>query len=68
MNRFLAPIFSSPLLRRVGWHIGRVRSAVDRRFFIQLLGAAFVESPRTKYTPSPAGFLSRSARTTTFTW
>jgi voltage-gated potassium channel len=42
MQRFLAPIFSSPVLRRVGWHIGRVRSAVDRRFFIQLLGAAFV--------------------------
>ncbi len=42
MSRFLGPLFSSPMLRRVGWHLGRVRGAVDRRFFIQLLLAAFV--------------------------
>ncbi len=35
-------MFSSPLLRRVGWHLGRVRGSVDRRFFGQLLGSAFV--------------------------
>ncbi len=42
MQRFLGPLFSSPLLRRVGWHLSRVRGAVDRRFFAQLLGGAFV--------------------------
>jgi voltage-gated potassium channel len=42
MQRFLAPLFSSPLIRRVGWHLARVRGAVDRRFFLQLLGGAFV--------------------------
>lgn len=42
MQRFLGPLFSSPLLRRVGWHLARVRGAVDRRFFLQLLGGAFI--------------------------
>ncbi len=42
MQRFLAPLFSSPLLRRVGWHLQRVRGAVDRRFFAQLLGGALL--------------------------
>ena len=42
MQRFLAPLFSSPLIRRVGWHLSRVRGAVDRRFIAQLIGAAFV--------------------------
>jgi voltage-gated potassium channel len=42
VQRFLGPLFSSPLLRRVGWHVSRVRGAVDRRFFLQLLGSAFV--------------------------
>ena len=42
MQRFLGPLFSSPLIRRVGWHLSRVRGAVDRRFIAQLLGAAFV--------------------------
>lgn len=42
MQRFLAPLFSSPLIRRVGWHLGRVRGAIDRRFFAQLLGGALV--------------------------
>ena len=42
MQRFLGPLFSSPLIRRVGWHLSRVRGAVDRRFFVQLLGGAFV--------------------------
>ncbi|HEY8439194.1 MAG TPA: NAD-binding protein [Candidatus Limnocylindrales bacterium] len=42
MQRFLGPIFSSPLIRRIGWHLARVRGAVDRRFFAQLLGGAFV--------------------------
>ena len=41
MQRFLGPLFSSPLIRRVGWHLSRVRGAVDRRFFVQLLGGAF---------------------------
>jgi voltage-gated potassium channel len=42
VQRFLGPLFSSPLLRRVGWHLSRVRGAVDRRFFAQLLGGAFI--------------------------
>jgi voltage-gated potassium channel len=42
VQRFLGPLFSSPLIRRVGWHLSRVKGAVDRRFFIQLLGGAFV--------------------------
>jgi len=42
VRRFLAPLFSSPLMRRVGWHLQRVRGAVDRRFFAQLLGGAFL--------------------------
>jgi voltage-gated potassium channel len=42
VQRFLGPLFSSPLIRRVGWHLSRVRGAVDRRFIAQLLGAAFV--------------------------
>jgi voltage-gated potassium channel len=42
VQRFLGPLFSSPLLRRIGWHLARVRGSVDRRFFIQLLGSAFV--------------------------
>jgi len=29
-------------MRRVGWHLQRVRGAVDRRFFAQLLGGAFL--------------------------
>ena len=42
VQRFLGPLFSSPLIRRVGWHLSRVRGAIDRRFFVQLLGGAFV--------------------------
>jgi voltage-gated potassium channel len=42
VQRFLGPLFSSPLIRRVGWHLSRVRGGIDRRFFIQLLGGAFV--------------------------
>ena len=42
MQRLFVPLFSSPLLRRVGWHLARVRGAVDRRFFAQLLGGAMV--------------------------
>jgi voltage-gated potassium channel len=42
VQRFLGPLFSSPLIRRVGWHLSRVRGSVDRRFVIQLLGSAFV--------------------------
>ena len=41
MQRFLIPLLSSPLIRRVGWHLGRLRGSVDRRFFVQLLGGAF---------------------------
>ena len=41
MQRFLAPLFSSPVFRRLGWHLARVRGAVDRRFFGQLLLGAF---------------------------
>jgi voltage-gated potassium channel len=42
VQRFFGPLFSSPLIRRVGWHLSRVRGAVDRRFFVQLLGGAFI--------------------------
>ncbi len=42
MQRFLGPLFSSPLIRRVGWHLSRVRGAVDRRFFGQLIAGALV--------------------------
>jgi voltage-gated potassium channel len=42
VQRLFGPLFSSPLIRRVGWHLARVRGAVDRRFFAQLLGGAFV--------------------------
>lgn len=57
--QFLSRVFSSPLLRRVGWHFSRVRGAIDRRFFAQLLAGAlglvliaaalitFVEKPLT---------------------
>jgi voltage-gated potassium channel len=41
VQRFLGPLISNPLLRRVGWHLSRVRGSVDRRFFLQLLGGAF---------------------------
>jgi hypothetical protein len=41
VQRFLRPLFSSPLIRRVGWHLSRVRSSIDRRFFAQLLIGAF---------------------------
>ena len=41
MQRYLAPLFSSPLIRRVGWHLDRVRGSVDRRFFAQLGIGAF---------------------------
>ncbi len=30
------PIFSSPLVRRVLWHLGRMRGQLDRRFFLSL--------------------------------
>lgn len=39
--RFVARLFSSPLIRRVGWHVARVRGAIDRRFFGQLIAGAF---------------------------
>ena len=42
VQRFLGPLFSSPLIRRVGWHLSRVRGSVDRRFFGQLLGGALI--------------------------
>jgi len=42
VQRFLAPLFSSPLIRRVGWHLQRVRGSVDRRFFAQLLLGALI--------------------------
>jgi hypothetical protein len=41
VQRFLRRLFSSPLIRRVGWHLSRVRSSIDRRFFAQLLIGAF---------------------------
>jgi len=41
VQRYLAPLFSSPLIRRVGWHLDRVRGSVDRRFFAQLGIGAF---------------------------
>ena len=43
MRRRIASIFvSSPVLRRLGWHLGRVRGSIDRRFFFNLLGGAGV--------------------------
>jgi voltage-gated potassium channel len=42
VQRFFAPLFSSPLIRRVGWHLQRVRGSVDRRFFAQLLVGALI--------------------------
>ena len=42
MRRFLSPLFGSPTLRRLGWHVSRVRGAVDKRFFGQLLFGAFI--------------------------
>ena len=30
------PILSSPLIRRVLWHVGRIRGQLDRRFFLSL--------------------------------
>ncbi|GAC1665750.1 MAG: ion transporter [Candidatus Limnocylindrales bacterium] len=42
MQRLFVPLFSSPLLRRVGWHLSRLRGAVDRRFVAQLLGGAMI--------------------------
>jgi voltage-gated potassium channel len=42
VHRFLGPLFSSPLIRRVGWHLSRVRGTIDRRFFAQLLVGAFI--------------------------
>jgi voltage-gated potassium channel len=41
VQRYFAPLFSSPLIRRVGWHLSRVRGSVDRRFFAQLGIGAF---------------------------
>jgi voltage-gated potassium channel len=41
VQRFLSPLFSSPAFRRLGWHFARVRGAIDRRFFGQLLLGAF---------------------------
>jgi voltage-gated potassium channel len=41
VQRFVRPLFSSPLIRRVGWHLSRVRSSIDRRFFALLLIGAF---------------------------
>ena len=42
VRRYLVPLFSSPAIRRIGWHVARIRGAVDRRFFGQLLGAALI--------------------------
>ena len=34
--RFALPLFGSPLVRRVLWHVGRIRGQLDRRFFLSL--------------------------------
>lgn len=36
MRKRLAALFSSPIVRRIGWHIRRVGTMVDRRFFLSL--------------------------------
>ncbi|MGZ9160600.1 MAG: potassium channel family protein [Candidatus Limnocylindrales bacterium] len=33
---FALPLFGSPLVRRVLWHVGRIRGQLDRRFFLSL--------------------------------
>jgi voltage-gated potassium channel len=33
---FALPLIGSPLVRRVLWHVGRVRGQLDRRFFLSL--------------------------------
>jgi hypothetical protein len=30
------PVFDSPLVRRVLWHVNRMRGQLDRRFFVSL--------------------------------
>lgn len=43
MRRRLVSLFAaSPLLRRLTWHLGRVRGGFDRRFIVNLLGGAVV--------------------------
>jgi voltage-gated potassium channel len=34
--RIALPLFGSPLVRRVLWHVGRMRGQLDRRFFLSL--------------------------------
>lgn len=36
MSRLSLPIFASPIIRRMAWHARRVRTALDRRFFLSL--------------------------------
>ncbi|HEY8198345.1 MAG TPA: ion channel, partial [Candidatus Limnocylindrales bacterium] len=38
----LAYLFEVPLVRRVAWHISRVRRSLDRRFFVALVSGLFV--------------------------
>ena len=44
MSQFqrLAYLFEVPLVRRVAWHMSRVRRGLDRRFFIALAAGLFV--------------------------
>lgn len=37
MRSLLAPLFASPFLQRVVWHVRRVSEKIDRRFFLSLL-------------------------------
>ncbi|MGP1674585.1 MAG: TrkA-related ion transporter, partial [Candidatus Limnocylindrales bacterium] len=34
--RLALPLISSPLVRRMVWHVGRIRGQLDRRFFLAL--------------------------------
>ena len=36
MSRLRLPLFSSPLIRRVSWHVKRIGGQLDRRFFLSL--------------------------------
>ncbi len=38
----LALLFEVPLVRRVAWHMSRVRRSLDRRFFVALVSGLFV--------------------------
>ena len=36
MSRLSLPVFSSPMIRRISWHLKRIGGQLDRRFFLSL--------------------------------